>query len=252
MTDTVLYSCAEHVGRLVLNNPAEHNALGSKQLEAMEACLAQVDADRAVRVLLISGAGEKTFCAGASLKELGNADVTAHAFQRISAQVAALSMPTICVFNGSVFGGGVELAVSCDFRIGVEGMRLRVPAARLGLCYPPDGIQRFIDTLGRQVTRRMLMAAEEFDAQALVDVGFLDHLVHRQNLESRADDLAHRIASLAPLAVQSMKSILAQATGAAVDTDNALLLSKQCAASEDLQEGLKAQREKRVPRFKGR
>tara|TARA_R110000823_G_scaffold295738_3_gene415614 strand:+ start:68862 stop:69620 length:759 start_codon:yes stop_codon:yes gene_type:complete len=251
MTDTILYSRAGHVGRLILNNPEEHNALGNQQLQALEERLDQVASDSAVRVLLISGAGERTFCSGASLKELGGSDITAHAFQRVSAQVATLSVPTICMLNGSVFGGGVELAVSCDFRIGVEGMRMRVPAARLGLCYPPDGIQRFIDTLGRRVTRRILVAAEGFDAQGLKDIGFLDHLALRQNLESSAGEMAQRIAGLAPLAVQSMKEVLRQAAGGIVDTEDAERLARKCAGSEDLQEGLAAQREKRTPRFRG-
>lgn len=252
MTDTILYSRTGHVARLVLNNPQQHNALGNEQLAAMEAHLDRASSDDAVRVLLLTGSGEKTFCAGASLKEIAEEDITTHAFQRIAAKISMLHVPTICAMNGNVFGGGVELALSCDFRIGVDGMRMRVPAARLGLCYPPEGIQRFVNALGTRITRRILVACEEFDSQGLVDIGFVDHMVLRQNLAGAADEWAEQIAGLAPLAVQAMKRILGQAVVNRLDMGVAGECVRKCVESEDLQEGLTAQQEKRSPRFKGR
>ena len=252
MTDTILYSRTGHVARLILNIPQQHNALGNEQLSAMEAYLEHASLDDAVRVLLLSGSGEKTFCAGASLKEIAGEDLSTHAFQRVAAKISMLRVPTICAMNGNVFGGGVELALSCDFRIGVEGMRMRVPAARLGLCYPPEGIQRFINALGTRITRRILVASEEFDSQGLIDIGFADHIVLRQNLETAATEWAEQIAGLAPLAVQSMKSILGHSVRDALDMRAASACMQKCLESEDLQEGLAAQREGRSPRFKGR
>ena len=251
MTETILYSRQGPVGRLVLNNPERHNSLGSEQLTALVHHLADVAADEQIRVLIVTGAGEKTFCAGASLQELGSGQMNDDAFQSVPGLLAALEIPTICALNGNVFGGGVELAVSCDFRIGVEGSRMRVPAAAIGLCYPLSGITRFIECLGVNVTKRILVASEEFDTQAQLDIGFLDRVVAQHNLEATVNDFALHIAGLAPLAVRSMKNLLRQAARGAIDPDKAAELSRACLESQDLQEGFAAKREKRKPQFKG-
>jgi len=251
MTDTILYSRSGHIGRLVLNNPEKHNSLGQEQLEAIQLCLAEVAVDREVRVLIVTGAGEKTFCAGASLAQLGAGEMSDDSFQITTGQLANLAIPTICALNGNVFGGGVELALSCDFRIGLDGTRMRVPAAAIGLCYPLSGINRFVECLGVNLAKRILVASEEFDAQAMLEIGFLDHLVLRPQLEQSTDDLAQHIADLAPLAVQAMKKILHQVASASVNVEEVGALTQRCWESEDLQEGFAAQREKRQPLFKG-
>jgi enoyl-CoA hydratase/carnithine racemase len=159
MTDTISYSCTGRIGQLVLNNPTRHNALGREQLDAIKAYLTQVEVDSHVRVLIVTGRGNKTFCAGASLSELSDGQIADDAFQQMTAQLANMAIPTICAMNGDVFGGGVELAVSCDFRIGIEGCRMRVPAAAIGLCYPLSGINRFVECLGVNLTKRILVAS---------------------------------------------------------------------------------------------
>lgn len=251
MTDTILYSRSGHIGRLVLNNPEKHNSLGQEQLEAIQLCLAEVAADEEVRVLIVTGAGEKTFCAGASLGQLGAGEMSDDSFQVTTGHLANLAIPTICALNGNVFGGGVELALSCDFRIGLDGTRMRVPAAAIGLCYPLSGITRFVECLGVNLAKRILVASEEFDAQAMLEIGFLDHLVLRPQLEQATVDLAQNIAGLAPLAVQAMKKILQQAASGSINRVEARALSQRCLESADLQEGFAAQREKRKPLFKG-
>lgn len=251
MTDTILYSRSGHIGLLTLNNPERHNSLGQEQLEAIQDCLTLVEADDQVRVLVVTGAGEKTFCAGASLKQLGAGQMSGDSFQKTTSQLAHLPIPTICSLNGSVFGGGVELALSCDFRVGIEDTRMRVPAAAIGLCYPLSGIERFVERLGVNLAKRILVASEEFDADAMLEIGFLDHLVLRAQLEETTHSLAQHIADLAPLAVRSMKKILQQAAGDGINIEEARALSQQCSESEDLQEGFAAQREKRKPLFKG-
>jgi len=160
-------------------------------------------------------------------------------------------VPTICALNGNVFGAGVELALSCDFRLGVEGSRLRVPAAAIGICYPSSGVQRLVQGLGVNLARRILLAAEEFDARAMLDMGFLDYLVLPGSFASATDELAGKIAGLAPLAVRSMKNILRQVLDGSVDEEQVKELTDMCAHSEDFREGLAAQREKREPRFSG-
>jgi len=251
MTDTILYERTGHIGRLVLNNPAQHNALGQEQLAAIQQHLGTVSGDEQVRVLIITGWGDKTFCAGASLQQLGSGNLSGDQFQETTDMVAHLAIPTICAINGNVYGGGVELALSCDFRIGIAGSKLRVPAAAIGLCYPISGINRFVERLGVSTAKRMLLAAEEMEAEALLQLGFLDHLVQPAALDNAAEALAQQVASLAPLAVRAMKQIIQQAASGRIDRDEAQALSNLCLNSADLQEGFSAKREKRSPRFQG-
>jgi enoyl-CoA hydratase/carnithine racemase len=251
MTDTILFEKSGRVARLILNNPDKHNSLGEQELVALQACTGQVAADHTLRVLVVTGAGGQTFCAGAALNQLGTGKISGELFQDTTDKLARLEIPTICALNGNVFGGGVELALSCDFRIGVTGTRMRVPAAQIGLCYPPGGISRFVERLGVNLAKRILVAAEEFDAEAMLHIGFLDHLVAPDMLGSRTDQLAGSIGALAPLAVQAMKQILQQAATGAIDLETARSLAQTCSESQDLQEGFAAQRARRQPRFKG-
>lgn len=130
---------------------------------------------------------------------------------------------------------------------------MRVPAAAIGLCYPLSGIQRFTQCLGVSVTKRILVASEEFCSAALQEIGFLDHLVSsKQELDIYARDYAQNIADLAPLSVQSMKRILRQAAAGSVDPAWAQELTTVCLESNDLKEGFLAKQEKRKPVFEGR
>lgn len=252
MSDTILYRQQGHVATLVLNNPEKHNSLGQQELEAIQAILSRVAKDENVRVLVVTGSGDKTFCAGASLQELNAGKISGDCFQKTTDQLAALAIPTVCSINGNIFGGGGELALSCDFRIGIEGIKMRVPAAAIGLCYPISGINRYVERLGVTVAKRVLVASESFSADALLEMGFLDHLVMPAQLEERTRDYAEHVAGLAPLAVRAMKRILQQAAAGKIDQDEARALAELCSQSEDLQEGFAAQKEKREPRFKGR
>ena len=251
MTDSVLYSREGHIGRLTINVPERHNSLGREQLVAIQEHLEAIGADRQVRVLVLTGAGDKTFCAGASLQELGAGEIGADCLRSAATRLANFPVPTICALNGNVFGAGVELALSCDFRLGVEGSRMRVPAAAIGICYPSSGVQRLVQGLGLNVARRILLAAEEFDARGMLEIGFLDYLVLPGKFTAATGELANTIAGLAPLAVRSMKNILAQLLAGTVDEGQVRELTELCASSADFSEGLAAQREKRPPRFSG-
>ena len=251
MDEAVRYEVSGGVGTLTLNRPERHNALGAVELEAMLDAFETLQHDREVRVLVVTGAGEKTFCAGAALDDLNSGRITPDFFQSVMHRLAVLPIPTIARINGNVFGGGTELALSCDFRIGIEGGRLRVPAAAIGLCYPAAGIARFVEKLGANTSRRMLLASETLDAAELQRIGFLDYLVPREQLDERVEELALHITGLAPLATRAMKELILQAENGAIDSERAAELARLCDESEDLQEGFAAQREKRAPRFAG-
>ena len=252
MTDTVLFEIDGPVARLTLNNPARHNSLGETELHAIQLSVDEVNANSEVRVLLVTGSGEKTFCAGASLNQLDEGKISSDFFQATTDKLAATRVPTICALNGNVFGGGVELALSCDFRVGVVGSRMRVPAAEIGLCYPVSGINRYVERLGVNVAKRILVAAETFSSEDMLTIGFLERVVPAAELQATCAEMADNICGLAPLAVQAMKQILQQAASGDIDLEAATKLSQICAVSDDLQEGFAAQKERRAPVFTGR
>jgi len=252
MSETVIFSVEGHIARLTLNNPDKHNALGRVELEAIRAAVAEVENSDSVRVLVLTGTGDKTFCAGASLPELNAGQLRGDDYQDMTDTLAALKVPTLCAVSGNVFGGGVELALSCDFRIGIEGIRMRVPAAAIGLCYPVRGIERFVERLGPGVSKRILVASETINADEMLRIGFLDHLVMPAQLEQTVNDYAGQLAELAPLSLRAMNAIVGGAAAGTLDRAEAAALAARCDESADLAEGLAAQREKRPPRFQGR
>ncbi len=251
MSETIQYELNDSVGRLTIAYAARHNSLGAEELDAIERVLELISEDPEIRVLVVTGEGEKTFCAGAAIEDLNKGRITPERFQQVMHRLAVLPIPTIARVNGSVFGGGTELALSCDLRIGLEGTRLRVPAAALGLCYPPAGIARFVEKLGANTARRMLVMSETFFAEELHRIGFYDHLVSANSLDERTEELALHVASLAPLAVKAMKELVQQAESGGIEISRANELARVCDESDDLQEGFAAQREKRAPRFLG-
>ncbi|NIB40078.1 enoyl-CoA hydratase/isomerase family protein [Pseudomaricurvus alkylphenolicus] len=253
MPDTsVLLTTEGTIATLTLNIPERHNSLAGPQIDLIRQYLDQIEANPELRVLIVTGAGEKTFCSGAALDELGSGSISGELFADMTDHLAALPIPTICAFNGSAYGGGSEIGLACDFRIGINGMRLFVPPARIGLCYPVNGIQRFVTTLGINTAKRLLIASEEFDAQELKNVGYLTHLVERDQLQDTVRHLAERIAGYAPLAVKAMKNICNHSALGDLNLDAANAIAQHCNNSEDLKEGFRSVSEKRKPVFHGR
>jgi enoyl-CoA hydratase/carnithine racemase len=240
-----------HVARIVLDKPERHNALGAADLAAFRSHLRQAQSDDSVRVLVVTGSGDETFCSGASLEEMESGEMSGRIFETLTEDLAAVRVPTICALNGSAYGGGTEIALCCDFRIGVSGSRMSVPAARLGICYPASGLRRFVEALGLAATRRLMLAGEEWDATEMLRVGFLDRRVGPDELDAATDAFASHLAGLAPLAVQAMKRILRGISMGDLDDAGMRDLIDRCGASEDLKEGLLARREGRDAAFRG-
>jgi len=238
-----------HIGRITLARPEAHNALTKAAMGEMQAAL-EGWAESDVRAVIITGAG-RSFCAGASLDELGDGDWDNNPLTPLCAAVEGFKTPVIAALNGGVFGGGVDLALACDFRIGVQGMKMFVPPAKLGIHYEPEGIARAVQRLGAQMARRVFLLAEKFEAEALLTHGFLDELVAPDALETRTIGLAETIASLAPMAVQGMKQTILETSQNRLDLASAKARVRACFASNDHAEGLAAKREKRSPNFTG-
>jgi len=238
-----------HIGRITLNRPEAHNALTKAAMGEMQATL-EGWADSDIRAVIITGVG-RSFCAGASLDELGDGDWDNNPLTPLCAAVEGFKAPIIAALNGGVFGGGVDLALACDFRIGVQGMKMFVPPAKLGIHYEPEGIARAVQRLGAQMARRVFLLAEKFESEALLTHGFLDDLVAPDALEARTNALAETLANLAPMAVQGMKQTILETSQNHLDIDAAKARVRTCFASSDHAEGLAAMREKRPPKFAG-
>jgi enoyl-CoA hydratase/carnithine racemase len=245
----------EAPARLTLNRPERHNALEIEDMALMRALLDEAAAARP-RALIVTGAGDKTFCAGASLGDVGAGGGAAwdreNPLTALCDALEAFPAPSICALNGGVYGGGVEIALSCDFRIGGRGMKAFVPPARLGIHYEPAGIRRAVSRLGPQMARRMFLLVETLGDDALLSAGFLDHLVDKPEVAAAAEAMAATIAGLAPLAVQGMKRTIDELARGALDEAAARARITEAWASEDLREGLEAMKQKRKPVFKGR
>lgn len=239
------------VAWITLDNPQKHNSLSVDDIGLFLTHLECVEARSEPRVLVITGNGPKTFCAGVSLEELAEDSIISEHFQELTDKLANMQIPTICAMNGSAFGGGAEIALCCDFRIGVKDMTVQIPAARFGLCYPLNGIQRYIERVGINTTKKLLMAAETLDAEVLLSEGYLTHLVERDELNQTAEEMADNLSNLAPLAITGMKQICDQMVAGTLCEQQAQTIVYNCRKSSDLVEGLNAMRERRQPQFTG-
>lgn len=238
------------IGRITLNNPEVHNALTREAMNTIRATLADW-ANSDIRVLVLTGTG-KSFCSGVSLGDVGTGDWSNNPLTALCDTLENFHTPSICALNGGVYGGGAELALSCDFRIGVAGMKMFVPAAKIGVHYDAAGIGRYVQKLGPQIARRVFLLAEKFADQALLDIGFVDYLVPPDKLESRVRALTATINEAAPLAARGMKRTILEISRGTLDADAATQRTATCFASEDHREGLAALSENRNPVFKGR
>lgn len=238
------------VGRITLNRPEVHNSLTRKAMAEIRSVLKQW-ADSDIRVLVLTGTG-KSFCSGVSLGDVADGDWSENPLTALCDALENFHTPTICALNGGVYGGGVELALSCDFRVGVTGMKMFVPAAKIGVHYDPSGIERYVQKIGSQAARRVFLLAEKFDDQGLTDIGLLDFLVTNDKLTEKTAKLSGAIINAAPLAVQGMKRTILEISRGTLDSQAAAQRIATCFASEDHREGLAALSQKRDPVFCGR
>src|SRR5258708_26293929 len=188
MTDTAtsttpIVTIASGRATIRLNRPREHNRIEPGDLAMLHETFTRVDRDPTVRVLVLSGTG-KSFSSGyhigALVERHGSKEPEPQeevTFERVVDQLEALRVPTIAALQGSVYGGATDLALACDFRIGVEGMRMLMPAARLGIVYYPSGIERYVSRLGVAAAKRLFLTAEPIEAEEMRRIGYLDEIV---------------------------------------------------------------------------
>jgi enoyl-CoA hydratase/carnithine racemase len=249
MTSTILFEQEAGIATLRFNRPDRRNALGREELSGIQLALGALKPE--TRVLVITSTSGSTFCAGADLQQIRAGELDGDQFQQVTNELADLPIPTLCAINGNVFGGGCELAMSCDFRLASQDIKMRVPASAIGLCYPIEGIERFVSRLGVSVAKRILVAAEEFSAEQMLEFGIVSQLFSTDSLIRESNLMAKMLAQRAPLAVAAMLKVIRQAERGSINQQEARDLAAICSDSDDLKEGLLAQKERRPAVFKG-
>jgi enoyl-CoA hydratase/carnithine racemase len=252
MSTVIRLEIAPPRATITLDRPEMRNALEVADLRAFAEALGSVHARDDVRALVVTGTGDRAFSSGVALGDVGAQDWSDNPLTALCDGLEQFPLPTVCALNGGVWGGAAEIALACDFRIGVEGMVCAVPPARLGIHYEPAGIARAMRRIGGQAARRMFLSAESFDAAELLRIGFVDRLVAPHRFVAEIDALVERLAGLAPLAVHGMKRTIIELAEDRLDVAAARARVAEAWASADLREGLAAMAEKRPPRFFGR
>lgn len=240
-----------HIARITLRRPRHANRLEPEDLQTLLDQLDRVNATPGLTVLLLQAQG-KHFCSGFNIRAVPGLDAGA-AFERLANAWAAARPVTVAAIQGGVYGGATDLALACDFRLGLPTCEMFVPAARLGLHFYRGGMERYVSRLGLSAAKRVLLACETLPAQAMLDCGFLDQLLpDALALQAAAEALCERLAGLAPQALLAMKQHLNAMAEGRLDVPALQADISQCNASEDLAEGVRAWEEKRAPRFTGR
>jgi len=240
------------VATIRLRRPEVHNRIEPDDLAVLEGILDRLEDDQTVRVVVLTGTG-RSFSSGFHIGALEPGDGhDESAFARVADRLEGLRQPTICALNGGVYGGSTDLALACDFRVGVRGMAMFMPAARLGLHYYPGGMGRYCSRLGLDAAKRLFLTADRLDDEELLRIGFLTERVEPEALAPRVAALAATLTANAPLAVQGMKRALNSI--ARGDLDRAALddTIRRVRRSDDLREGKAAWAAKRAPVFAGR
>ena len=238
-----------------LNRPRHHNRLEADDLGVLLRLFDQVEADPALRVLVLTGTG-RTFSSGYDLGSVAERAVSANeqqsagsAFEVVVNRLEDLKLPTICRLNGGVYGGSTDLALACDFRIGVDTAEMFMPAARLGLHYYKSGIARYVSRLGVDNAKMLFLTAQKITAPEMLRIGYLTAMVPEEALDEEVDRLANILAGNAPLAMRGMKRAINEFARGKFDEEAADLRHRESMRSAEIKEGIKAFAEKRPPKF---
>ena len=258
----VLVGKKDYIGFLTLNNPEKRNALSAELLMDVYQNLEAFSKNDDVRCLVIKGSGNKVFSSGYDISALPVSTLpdtkqkTPDILLKVLHAIKNFAYPTIAMLNGHSFGAGFNLCACCDIRIAAADVKLGMTPARIGVPYPPEGIQQFIEAFGIARTKEIFFTAHTFQGRELLHKGLVDYLVPKPDLEEFTHTYAQKITRNAPLSLTCIKNIISMfENDLALNHQNmekADRLMQKCFQSDDLKEGQAAFLEKRTPKFTGK
>ena len=257
-TDKLIAEIEGAVGRIVFNNPERHNAITTDMFAALAAVVDAYENNPAIRVVVISGAGGKAFASGADIGSLDSARGPSRTpssaeprTNRGPAALGRLTKPLIAAVDGYCLGGGLLVALHADLLVATDRSQFGIPAARLGVGYPIEGVEQLVSRVGDANAALILMTGNRFSAEKAQNMGLAHSVVPANELDNEVDRLCARLEANAPLTLRSVKLSIAAAAGRG-DRQAALDAIADCWASEDFAEGRAAFTEHREPHFQGR
>jgi enoyl-CoA hydratase len=256
--ETLLLERRGRVALLTINRPDKLNALNIKTRQEGAEALEELREDAGVRVVVITGAGDKSFVAGADIGEFaGRTAITQRDVmtgRSLFTAVDTFPKPVVAMINGFCLGGGCELAMSCDLRIASEKARFGQPEINLGIIPGGGGTQRLTRLVGESKAMELILTGEMIDAQTALSLGLVNRVVPHEELEAKTMELANLIAAKSPVALRMAKEAVKTAARSTLDEGlrREIDLFALCFSREDKDEGVSAFLEKRRPEFKGR
>jgi len=260
-TDRLLVEVSGPVATVTFNNPGKRNAMSADMRAALPGLLTALNADGEVRVIVMTGAGDKAFVSGADVSEFGEqrTEPTARAaydasWAAVNGAWASLDKPVIAMIRGFCMGGGLLTALQADIRIASDDSQFGIPAARLGLGYPVTGVTALMNLIGPARTAEVLFSARRFTAAQALQMGLVNRVVPGSDLRAEVFGLASDIAGNAPLTVAAAKAAIREAgrPDGRRDVARVEAMVEACFRSADYLEGQRAFAEKRPPAFTGR
>jgi enoyl-CoA hydratase/carnithine racemase len=257
----ILLSVDDGIGIITFNNPDKRNAMSLEMWEGLGDALVALRDDPDIRVVVLTGAGDKAFVSGADISQFEqsrhNAEASEAYARKSTAQRALLAdypKPTIACIRGFCLGGGLQIAMLADIRFAAEDSQFGIPAAKLGIAYGYDGLRNLVSLVGPSQARLLLYTGMRIDAREALRIGLVDRMMGTDELLPATLDIARTIAGNAPLAVQAAKLTIAEVLKDESRRDMAAIrrIGDACMDSEDFREGRRAFMEKRKPAFKGR
>jgi len=257
--ENLLYEKREHIGFVTFNRPKVLNALNRKTMEELNHILLSAREDDEVRALILTGAGEKSFVAGADISELAvqtpvSGRETALFGQSVLHRLETLGKPSIAAINGFALGGGCEVALACSMRLASKTAKLGQPEVKLGILTGYGGSQRISRLCGKGVAHELCLTGEMISAEEALRIGLVNHIYEPAELLPAAEALAKKIIANAPLAVKFTMEAIERGTEMPLEEGQFLeaTLFGIVAATEDMREGTRAFLEKRAAQFRGK